>query len=80
MTGEGHPVSVIDARGKSCPGPVIELRKGIRGLKTGELIELRATDKGSLTDIPAWAEETGHELVRTSQEAGVFTFLVRKGD
>lgn len=80
MSNADQPVATIDARGKSCPGPVIELRKGIRALEPGEVIELRATDKGSLTDIPAWAEETGHELVRSSQAGGVFTFLVRKGE
>lgn len=80
MTTVDRPVVVVDARGKSCPGPVIELRKGIRALQLGEVIELRATDKGSLTDIPAWAEETGNELVSSSQEGGVFTFLVRKGE
>lgn len=80
MSNANQPVATIDARGKSCPGPVIELRKGIRGLQLGEVIELRATDKGSLTDIPAWVEETGNELVSSSQEGGVFTFLVRKGE
>lgn len=80
MAVENRPVTVVDARGKSCPGPVIELRKGIRELKSGEIIELRATDKGSLTDIPAWAEETGNEVVATTQDGGMFSFLVRKGE
>lgn len=80
MSSANKPAATIDARGKSCPGPVIELRKGIRTLQLGEVIELRATDKGSMTDIPAWAEETGNELVSSSQEGGVFTFLVRKGE
>lgn len=80
MTTEAQPTTVIDARGKSCPGPVIELRKGIRSLQTGDTVELLATDKGSMTDIPAWAEETGHELLSAQEEGGVYHFLVKKAE
>lgn len=42
------------------------------------IAELLATDRGSLADIPAWAEENGDELLSSGEDGGVFTFLVRK--
>ena len=41
-------------------------------------MELQATDKGSVNDMKAWANQMNHELIDVKEENGVFTFLVRK--
>jgi tRNA 2-thiouridine synthesizing protein A len=57
----------IDARGSFCPGPLMELIRGMKESEVGDVIAVLSTDKGSKTDIPKWVGKAGHTLV------GVFT-------
>ncbi|HTY23173.1 MAG TPA: sulfurtransferase TusA family protein [Desulfomonilaceae bacterium] len=52
---------VVDARGSACPGPLLEAKKGIGLVKVGEVLEIRSSDPGTKSDIPAWARKVGHE-------------------
>jgi tRNA 2-thiouridine synthesizing protein A len=72
--------SVLDARGQLCPMPVLNAAKAMRGKPPGHVLKLLATDRGSLADVPAWAADTGNELLWQSQEDGVYTYLLRKGE
>lgn len=54
---------VVDARGTACPGPLLEAKKGIGGIKVGEVLEVKSNDKGSRKDIAAWASKMGHEFL-----------------
>lgn len=69
---------VIDARGSYCPGPLMELIRGIRQAAVGEEIEVWSSDQGSRRDIPFWVQKAGHELVGVFEEPGHARFLVRK--
>jgi tRNA 2-thiouridine synthesizing protein A len=74
-----HTISAtVDARGQSCPGPLVSLAKAIRGSNAGDLLELLATDPGSKSDVPSWAQLSGNELVEQSESDGVFRYVVRK--
>jgi tRNA 2-thiouridine synthesizing protein A len=68
----------LDARGLLCPMPVVKTAKAMKELAPGRVLKLLATDRGSATDIPAWAETTGNELLDQHEEDGVFVFLIRK--
>jgi tRNA 2-thiouridine synthesizing protein A len=68
----------VDARGLSCPGPLVELARAIRDADAGALFELLATDPGSKSDVPSWATLTGNELLDKSEDDGVFRYVVRK--
>lgn len=69
---------VVDASGLSCPMPVVKAAKEMRSLAAGQVLKIIATDHGSLADIPAWAEDTGNELIDSKDEGGRYVFLVRK--
>ncbi len=69
----------VDARGLNCPMPIVKATQAIKAVKPGELIEVLATDKGSLKDFPAWATTTKNTIVEQSEADGVFTFVVRRG-
>ncbi len=69
---------VIDARGSFCPGPLMELIRGIRQATVGETIEVWSSDQGSRRDIPFWVQKSGHELLGTFEEPGYARFIVRK--
>lgn len=68
----------VDARGQSCPGPLVTLAKALREAGSGDLLELIATDPGSRSDVPSWAEISGNELLESSEGGGEYRFLVRK--
>ena len=69
---------LVDARDLMCPMPVMAATKAMRRLTPGQVLKVMATDRGSLADIPAWAEENGNELLESGDDGGVFVFYVRK--
>ena len=69
---------LIDARGMPCPGPLMSVIGAIRQSTVGDVIEVLSSDEGSKTDIPAWLQKAGHELVEVSEEDGFARFVVRK--
>ena len=58
---------VLDARGLLCPLPVIRTQDRIAALAPGALLDVLATDPGTLHDLPAWCRVHGHELVEAIQ-------------
>ena len=70
--------AVVDARGLSCPMPIVKTAQAIKNLASGELLEVLATDPGSVKDLAAWSRTTGHELVEQAIEGGVYRFLIRR--
>jgi tRNA 2-thiouridine synthesizing protein A len=70
--------TTLDLKGLSCPMPIIKTAKAMKQLAPGQLLEAFATDPGSVPDFKAWAQATGNPLVETSQEGGVFHFILKK--
>jgi tRNA 2-thiouridine synthesizing protein A len=68
----------VDARGLSCPMPIVKTATLFRGLAAGTIVEVLATDPGSVKDFAAWTRSTGNELIESTQEGSVFRFLIRK--
>ena len=72
--------TILDTKGFNCPIPVLKARRAMRGLDVGDELTLLATDPASMIDVPHFCNTTGHELVDSSEEDGVFTYLIRKAD
>jgi tRNA 2-thiouridine synthesizing protein A len=71
--------TTVDARGQSCPGPLVSLAKALKDAQQGALFELLATDPGSKSDVPSWASISGNELLESHVlEDGSFRYVVRK--
>jgi TusA-related sulfurtransferase len=68
----------IDARGSYCPGPLMELIRGIREGQVGEVLAVWSTDAGSRIDIPMWVEKAGHRLVGIETRDGYDEIIVEK--
>lgn len=66
----------VDARGASCPGPLMDLIGAIRDADTGTVVMLQSDNEQSRTDVPEWADETDHELLRVSEEDDYYEFYV----
>jgi tRNA 2-thiouridine synthesizing protein A len=68
----------LDLKGLSCPIPIVKTAQAVRALEPGELIEVLATDPGSVADFAAWCTSTGNELVEQGADDGVYRFVIRK--
>jgi tRNA 2-thiouridine synthesizing protein A len=69
---------VVDARGTSCPGPILAAKKGIPSVPVGGIMEVLATDTGTQKDLPAWSKKMGHEFLGVVEEPGFMRLFVRK--
>ncbi len=67
----------VDARGLSCPMPIVKAASAMKTLASGETLEVLATDPGSWKDFTAWARTTGHELIESTVDEGVYRFVLR---
>jgi tRNA 2-thiouridine synthesizing protein A len=70
--------AIVDARGLSCPMPIVKTALAVKSLASGELVEVLATDPGSQRDFVAWCRSTGHELAEQTVEGSVYRFVIRR--
>jgi len=68
----------LDARGLKCPMPVVKTKQAIDTIEIDEVLEVLATDPGSMADITAWCKSTGNELLNMEKGEGVFKFHIRR--
>ena len=70
--------AVVDARGTSCPGPILAAKKNIGTVPVGGVMEVMATDSGTLKDLPAWCKKMGHDFLGVLEEPGYLRLFLRK--
>lgn len=68
----------LDARGLTCPMPVLRTKKAIDGISSGQVLKVIATDVASKADIPALINRLGHEILEIKEAEGAISFLIRK--
>jgi tRNA 2-thiouridine synthesizing protein A len=68
----------LDARGLRCPMPIVKTAQAIKTVEPGKLLEVLATDPGSVADFSAWSRSTGNEIVDSSVQDGVYRFVLRR--
>lgn len=70
---------VVDAKGQTCPMPVVMARKASKEMAAGQVMVVEATDPGSQADIPSWAQALGHALLEQTRDGDVFRYVIRIG-
>ncbi len=68
----------LDTRGLNCPLPILRAKKTLNGMGSGDVLGIVSTDPGSVKDFEAFAAQTGHELLESSEVNGEFHFKVKK--
>jgi len=68
----------VDARGTSCPGPLLAAKKAIGQIETGQIMEVLSADEGTRRDIPKWCTKKGYEYLGTIEESGFFKIFLKK--
>lgn len=69
---------ILDCKGLACPMPIVKTKKAMDQILSGQVIEIQATDKGSLADMQGWAKNTGHQYLGTIHEGDVLKHYLRK--
>jgi TusA-related sulfurtransferase len=68
----------VDARGKSCPMPIVLIAKALRDARSGAQLLVRADDRAFPEDVRAWCKKTGHELVSLDNKPGYYEAVIKK--
>ena len=68
----------VDARGLSCPMPIVKTAQAAKALPSGAVIELLATDAGSIKDVAAWCRATGNGLIEQTADGPLYRFVIRR--
>ena len=68
----------LDARGLSCPLPILKTKKALNELTSGQVLKILATDPGSIKDMQAFANQTGNPLLSSTEEDKIFVFHMKK--
>ena len=71
-------VKKLDCKGKCCPEPILEMKMAMNEHNSGDIVEMEATDKGSVNDMASWSKRTGNTIVDQKEDGDVFTFFVKK--
>ena len=69
---------LLDCRGELCPMPVVKTNREMKTLSAGQVLKVLATDRGAVVDLPAWADDTGNELLEWHEDGADLAFLLRK--
>ena len=79
MTTEIETTETLDVTGASCPIPVVKTKQAIDELDAGAVLEVLATDSGSMSDIEGWADSTGGvELLEQVEDGDIYKHYVEK--
>jgi tRNA 2-thiouridine synthesizing protein A len=68
----------LDARGLSCPLPILKTKKSLNELTSGQVLKVVATDPGSVKDMQAFANQTGNPLLSSAEENKTYVFYLKK--
>jgi tRNA 2-thiouridine synthesizing protein A len=68
----------VDAVGMNCPLPILRTKKALATMQSGEVLKVKATDSGAAHDFPAFAKQTGNELLSSTTEGDVLVFFLKR--
>ncbi|MCX6054774.1 MAG: sulfurtransferase TusA family protein [Chloroflexi bacterium] len=72
------PDQTLDCSGLACPMPILKTKKAVDALEMGQVLKMIATDPGAPSDMEAWTEKTGHQLVASEKEGDKFVFYIKR--
>jgi len=68
----------LDVKGLNCPLPILRTKKTLAEMESGQVLRVLATDAGALKDFPAFARQTGNELVAQKDEDRIYEFFLKR--
>ena len=79
MSQSNHKADIdLDLQGLMCPMPLLKAKKALNAMAPAQLLHVLATDPGSKRDFEVFAEQSGHKLLGSEEQNGIFSYLIRK--
>jgi len=72
--------ATLDARGLNCPLPILKAKKALNEIEVGCVLEIMATDPGSIKDFEAFCEQTQNTLLSSGESDGVYIFEIERNN
>ena len=72
------PDETLDAKGLNCPLPILKAKKALKGMENGQVLEIIATDPGSIKDFEAFCRATGNKLLSAKDDGKIYEFLIER--
>jgi TusA-related sulfurtransferase len=69
---------VLDVKGLNCPMPLLKAKKALNEMAPDELLEVLATDPGSVRDFEVFSKQSGHRLLESRQDGDTYVYVLRK--
>lgn len=70
----------LDARGLSCPLPILKARKTLRGMRIGQTLEIFSNDPNAPENFLEFCQSSNHELLEcTNLEGNLYRFVIKCG-
>ena len=69
---------MVDAKGQNCPMPLLMAKRALNQLGEGQVLQVYATDPGSVKDFRVFSQQSGHRLLDSTESEGVYTYLIEK--
>ncbi|MCV6590869.1 MAG: sulfurtransferase TusA family protein [Marinobacterium sp.] len=77
---KSHPIDqVLDTSGLSCPLPLLKAKQALNRLESGQLLQVIATDAGSVRDFRAYTDQVAHTLLESAEEDGRYIYIIQRG-
>lgn len=70
--------TILDLKGLKCPMPILQTKKALARMESGSILTVLATDSGAPDDFVAFCKHTGHELLESTAQEGVFTLVIKR--
>ena len=68
----------LDARGLSCPLPILRAKKALNEMQSGQVLRIVSTDAGSVKDFQSFCKQTGNDLLSHSEANEEYTFFLKR--
>jgi len=68
----------LDARGLTCPLPILRTKKALVDMQSGQVLRITSSDIGSVKDMAAFCNQTGNELLESTEGNSEYTFFVKR--
>lgn len=68
----------LDVKGLNCPLPILRTKKALADMESGQILRVLATDPGAQKDFPAFARQTGNELIEQREAGNTFEFYLKR--
>ncbi len=78
MKGKTDHLTTIDLKGMGCPHPTAVVLNKLRNMQKGDLIQVITDTAAAEESILKLCHGSGHQILKTTREAGLTTLLIRK--